>query len=835
MKSLSVFLVILLLTSTIQGVFAVQNSGIVTDSDRISEAPLNPAFIEFKNNGQPVQRIKEINFKEQLGYIPEPTDSSHTNGKKVSKKALKAEMQGLSYIPAVDIGEIASATATYDLRITGRLSPVKNQGSCGSCWAFATYGSLESELLPDQLYDFSENNLKNTHGFDYGACSGGNSQMATAYLARWSGAVAEADDPYVGSSTTSLTDLPVQAHAQEILDIPGRSGSLDNDNIKAALQTTGALYTTIYWSDTYYNTSSNAYYYSGTSGSNHAVTIVGWDDTYSKNNFNPAAPGDGAFIIKNSWGTSFGNNGYFYLSYYDSQVGNILTAFTGESSTNYNHIYQYDSLGRTSSMGYNSDTAWAANVFTATNSEAIAAVGLFTNQVNTTYQIYIYTNPDEGPVSGGSPVSTVQGIIGIPGYHTVTLPTPVSVNAGQKFSVVVRFQTPNYVWPIAIEKPLSGYSSQATASSGQSYVSSTGSTWTDLTSVISNANSCLKVYTVNAGITAPVANFTASPTSGVSPLTVKFTDISTNSPTSWTWTFGDGGTSTLQNPSYQYTIAGTYSVTLKATNSAGNNIAGNNTLTRTNYITVNAVAPVANFTASPTSGTNPLTVTFTDTSTNSPTSWAWTFGDGGTSTLKNPSHQYTTAGTYSVTLKATNSAGNNILTRTNYIKVIAVAPVANFTASPTSGTNPLTVTFTDTSTNSPTSWAWTFGDGGTSTLKNPSHKYTRTGTFKVTLKATNAVGNNILTRTNYIKVNAYAPVANFTASPTSGVSPLTVKFTDTSTNSPTSWTWTFGDGGTSRLKSPSHKYTRSGSYTVTLIVRNAQGSNKITKMNYIKV
>ena len=193
---------------------------------------------------------------------------------------------------------------------------------------------------------------------------------------------------------------------------------------------------------------------------------------------------------------------------------------------------------------------------------------------------------------------------------------------------MVRLQTPNYEYPIAIEYPLDGYSSQATASAGQSYVSSTGSTWTDLTSIYSNTNSCLKVYTVNAGTTAPVANFTASPTSGINPLTVTFTDTSTNSPTSWDWSFGDGGTSTLKSPSYQYTIAGTYNVTLKATNSAGNN-----TLTRTNYITVNApapvTAPVANFTASPTSGTNPLTVTFTDTSTNSPTSWNWNFGDGG--------------------------------------------------------------------------------------------------------------------------------------------------------------------------------------------------------------
>jgi PKD repeat protein len=171
---------------------------------------------------------------------------------------------------------------------------------------------------------------------------------------------------------------------------------------------------------------------------------------------------------------------------------------------------------------------------------------------------------------------------------------------------------------------------------------------------------------------SPVANFTGTPSSGTAPLTVAFTDSSTNTPTSWSWSFGDGSTSTSQNPSHTYTSAGTYTVALTATNSAGSS-----TFTRTNYITVSSggAAPVANFTGTPTSGTAPLTVTFTDSSTNTPTSWSWSFGDGITSTEKNPSHTYTGTGSYTVALTATNAAGSNIASRTNYITVTSSSTV----------------------------------------------------------------------------------------------------------------------------------------------------------------
>ena len=199
-------------------------------------------------------------------------------------------------------------------------------------------------------------------------------------------------------------------------------------------------------------------------------------------------------------------------------------------------------------------------------------------------------------------------------------------------------------------------------------------------------------------------------------------------------------------------------------------------------------SPVANFTGTPLTGTAPLTVTFTDTSTNSPTSWNWSFGDGSSvnATVRNPVHTYTAAGNYTVALNVKNAAGNSSTTRMNYITVIALTPVANFTGTPLTGTAPLTVTFTDTSTNSPTSWNWSFGDGSSvnATVRNPVHTYTAAGNYTVALNVKNAAGNSSTTRMNYITVITPPPVANFTGTPLTGTAPLTVTFTDTSTNSP---------------------------------------------------
>jgi PKD repeat protein len=252
-----------------------------------------------------------------------------------------------------------------------------------------------------------------------------------------------------------------------------------------------------------------------------------------------------------------------------------------------------------------------------------------------------------------------------------------------------------------------------------------------------------------------------------------------------------------------------------------------------------AAAPAAAFSATPASGTAPLSVQFTDQSTNSPLYWGWLFGDGNSSTAQNPAYTYPNAGTYTVTLTATNAAGSNVCTKSNYVTVTSAAgaiPVPVFSATPLSGSSPLTVQFSDLSTGSPASWSWNFGDGNTSTLENPSNIYSGDGTYTVTLTETNAIGSNTTTQAGYIVVGAVAaPVADFSATPTAGTAPLSVQFTDSSTGSPSSWSWDFGDGTTVTDENPLHTYTSAGTYSVSLTATNSLGSNTSVESDYIMV
>jgi PKD repeat protein len=257
--------------------------------------------------------------------------------------------------------------------------------------------------------------------------------------------------------------------------------------------------------------------------------------------------------------------------------------------------------------------------------------------------------------------------------------------------------------------------------------------------------------------------------------------------------------------------------------------------------------PVANFTGTPRSGNAPLSVQFTDTSTGSPTSWAWDFNNDGVidNTTRNPVYTYPSPGTYSVNLTVTNAGGSDSELKTNYISVLTLPPappVANFTGTPRSGNAPLSVQFTDTSTGSPTTWAWDFNNDGVidNTTRNPVYTYPNPGTYSVNLTVTNGGGSDSELKTNYITVQTpppAPPVANFMGTPRSGNAPLSVQFTDTSTGSPVSWAWDFNNDGVidNTTRNPSYTYPSPGTYSVNLTVTNAGGSDSELKLNYITV
>ena len=554
----------------------------------IETAPMNPDFLENwkPNSTESLTLGDSYGHTSKTGYKPSPVKLS---GLSSPKGRLLLKVSG-SDLPAI-----------YDLRKEGKVTAVKNQGNDGSCWAFSTIASLESYILGKERksYNFSENNMKNlvsnsySQGFDYTPNDGGNAFIATAYLSRWSGPVNESEDPYSESSTYSPSGLLVQKHIQEALFLSEKAESLDNEVLKRALLEYGAVYSTMYWNQAYYQEQSHTYRYIGNLTVNHAITIVGWNDSFNRNLFTQVPPGDGAFIAKNSWGNTWGEDGYFYISYYDTKLGyNENAVFTAESKDNYDNIYQYDPLGWTISKMYSENplVAWGSNVFSSERNENLKAIGFYTTDLNTAYEIYVYKNPVSGPINSGKEfVAHENGQYSFPGYHTHVLNSTVPLHAGEKFSIVIKCTNPSVSGPLAVEEPVAHYSSNAQANPGESYASSNGIKWEDI-SANSEANVCIKAFTTNNEL--PKADFSSNVTSGMYPLTVQFTDLSSNA-LSWKWDMnGDGKIdSTAQNPVYTYGSYGNYAVSLTVGNSNGFD-----TETKTGYITV---APLSINSASP--------------------------------------------------------------------------------------------------------------------------------------------------------------------------------------------------------------------------------------------
>ena len=321
-------------------------------------------------------------------------------------------------------------------------------------------------------------------------------------------------------------------------------------------------------------------------------------------------------------------------------------------------------------------------------------------------------------------------------------------------------------------------------------------------------------------IPRPIAAFTQDRASGQAPLVVRFQNQSSGVITSYSWNFGDGGSSPEQNPVYTFRLPGVYNVTLTVTGPGG-------TSNVSRQITVQSqTPPVAAFTQDKISGPPPLTVRFTNQSTGNITSYAWNFGDGQTSTEPNPTHTFSAVGTYNVLLTVTGPGGTSSVVRKITVEdPVIPPPVAAFTPSQTTGNYPLQVQFINQSTGRIDSYNWDFGDGQSSTDLNPVHTFTSAGTFRVRLTAIGPGGQSSAEATIVVTQPPNVPKAAFTADVTSGNAPLTVNFTNQSTGDITAFAWDFGDGQSSNQQNPSHTYTSPGSYIVNLTVSGPGGSD----------
>jgi gliding motility-associated-like protein len=324
----------------------------------------------------------------------------------------------------------------------------------------------------------------------------------------------------------------------------------------------------------------------------------------------------------------------------------------------------------------------------------------------------------------------------------------------------------------------------------------------------------------------PVAQFSATPLAGCAPLVVSFHDESTGSPTQWKWDLGNSTISFLQSPAATYFNPGTYTIKLVVQNAAGKD-----SITKTQYITVYAL-PTVSFAATPLNGCFPLPVQFTDNSTagsGTLTTWLWDFGDGNTSTQQNPAHVYTAQGNYNVSLMVTNSNGcTKTLTRTNYISLSDGVHAAFTNNTPLSCSAPETITFTNQSTGTGVlGYQWNFGDGGNSTLQDPAHTYTVPGSYTVQLIVTNANGcRDTVTHTSSINIGTVH--ANFDV-PATVCAGTAVTFNNSSTPAPLSAVWTFGDATGSSAINPVKAYAAPGTYSVKMVADFGGCRDSITK------
>lgn len=369
------------------------------------------------------------------------------------------------------------------------VTPVKNQGPLGTCWAFATYGSMESNILVSggAETDLSENHLAHNHAWDYTLSQGGHIWVSTGYLGHLSGPVLEMHDvyditvPYESNSSAPRTDLFL--HDMVYFDM--------TSEIKQGVMDSGGVYTSMYIDMDYYDDATDTYLYTGGASTNHGVTIVGWDNDKAVSGTSSL----GAWQCKNSYGTGWGDNGYFWISYEDTKAASYGASFQATVTDQVVGVYDHDDIGRVGEL----NTPWALNVFTTSEAGYLGAVGFYTPVDGASYDVRVYDQ------FGGSPSGLLwsdTGTIAYQGFHVIDLDNWLTLGASEDFVVYLYLtdaggypQTGEWYVYAPNPQSLENYTSNATASPGESYYSFNGSSWTDLYyGFDTTANFAIKAY-----------------------------------------------------------------------------------------------------------------------------------------------------------------------------------------------------------------------------------------------------------------------------------------------------------------------------------------------------
>ena len=399
--------------------------------------------------------------------------------------------EGMHLTPVNNTINVNVIPSKFDLRDWGWVSPVRDQGWMGACWTFGMSASLESVLLKATGIPFnvSMNNMKTVMKYSpYGSMEvfeGGANLASVGYLLSWLGAIPYGVDTYdeLGKITMPIT-TDNDIHVQDVIFIPNNEIP-NGTQMKLAILKYGSLDVSFFGQSSYYNPKTYAQYTDLPETANHEVSIIGWDDNFPKEKFLITPPGNGAWIIKNSYGSGWGDNGVVYVSYYDKsllkynpgKVTDYAVAAIIENTVPYNKNYQYD-ITWLSSFERSNGTISYMNVFEALEDDLIAGVGTYFNESGVNYTVKIFVN-DELRL-------TQDGVSPYVGYHTIKLNEYVPIKKGDVFKAEI---TSNWVPYTLLEDTRVHYTQNI------SFVSFDGKTWKDAYDL--GYIACLKVYTVD--------------------------------------------------------------------------------------------------------------------------------------------------------------------------------------------------------------------------------------------------------------------------------------------------------------------------------------------------